>query len=173
MKKLIFFIFIGIILILPTGYSYSKNNNVTKPANIILLPNPRRYCLNLDEAAEIAGFNFPVKLKNYYEIKASEGIMEIKYMISDLRFVFLRKSNRDIRYGDISGVYTYYPIDKQIKLKGAVPVNIRAKDDKIYVMYMSNSTYYYSVYCQEGMSLEEIEGIYNILAEAEAGNLTE
>ena len=167
MKKFLLFIFIGIILIPSLVYSHSKSNNVIKPKNIILLPHPYRYCLNLDEAAEIAGFNFPVKLQNCCEIKASERIIEIKYMISNLRFVFLRKSNKNIRNGDISGVHTYYPVSKEIKLKNNIPVNVRAKDDKIYIMYMSNLPYYYSVYCQEGMSLEEIEEIYNIIAEAE------
>ena len=167
MKKFLFFILILIKIVFFTGYSYTKNIKIIRTENMVIFPNPCEICLNLDEATEIAGFNFPVKLPNYYEIKASKGIIEIKYKIPELRFVCLRKSDRNRRNGDISGVYTYYPINKEIKLKNDVPVNIRANGDKIYIMYMSKSTYYYSAYCQEGMSFEEIEEIYNIITEAE------
>ena len=38
-------------------------------------------------------------------------------------------------------------------------------------MNMAASNGYYSAYCKQGMSLEEIEQIYEIIADAESRNL--
>ncbi len=113
-----------------------------------------------------AGFSFPLKLSNY-SVRAMKGMIEISYPLDEKRTVYVRKSDTN-ETGDISGVYTKYPINKEIVLKGAVPMQIRADKDKIYVMNMAAESGYYSAYCPEGMSLKEIEGIYEILAEAEA-----
>jgi hypothetical protein len=52
-------------------------------------------------------------------------------------------------------------------LKNAVPLKIRGTENKIYVMNMAASNGYYSAYCKEGMTIQEIEEIYNIIAESE------
>ena len=56
-------------------------------------------------------------------------------------------------------------------LKDAVPIYTRGTGDKICVMNMAASSGYYSAYCKDGMSLQEIEQIYETIAEAETSEL--
>ena len=56
-------------------------------------------------------------------------------------------------------------------LKDAVPIYTKGTNGKIYVMNMAASNGYYSAYCKDGMSLQEVERIYEIIAEAETAEL--
>ena len=49
-------------------------------------------------------------------------------------------------------------------LKGCVPIQTKGSGTKIYVMNMAASSEYYSAYCKDGMSLQEIEQIYETIA---------
>ena len=126
---------------------------------------------NLQCASDVAGFNFPLVLSNY-TTRAMSGLFEITYPLDEFRNVTVRKSQTDDS-GDISGVYNEYPVNKEIMLYNAVSVKIRGTNDKIYVINMSAESGYYSAYCEQGMTLKEVEGIYNVLAEAETQNLPE
>lgn len=141
----------------------------SKDANVGM-PNPWSDCGDdLQCAANAAGFNFPLVLSNY-SARAMNGLFEITYPLDEFRSVTVRKSLTDGN-GDISGVYNDYPVNKEIMLYNAVPIQIRGNNDKIYVMNMSAESGYYSAYCEQGMTLKEVEGVYNVIAEAEAPKL--
>ena len=126
------------------------------------MPNPWHECqMDLDCAAKVAGFKFPVVLSNYY-VRAMEGIFEVTYPLDEYRNVILRKSNK-FKEGSLSGVYIDYPVNKEIKIKNEYPAKIRGTEDKIYVLDIHNSKNYYTAYCEKGMSLKEAEGVYEIL----------
>ena len=91
MKKFLFFILILIKIVFFTGYSYTKNIKIIRTENMVIFPNPCEICLNLDEATEIAGFNFPVKLPNYYEIKASKELFAKSEAEAKDRYEYLKK----------------------------------------------------------------------------------
>lgn len=120
---------------------------------------------NLTQAAKIAGFKFPLLLSNY-TVRAMKDMIEITYPLDEFREVTVRKSLTN-ETGDISGDYNKYPKNETIIIKGGVPIEIRGDKDKIYVMNMSAYTGYYSARCEKGMSLKEVEGIYEVLREAE------
>lgn len=117
--------------------------------------------MDLNCAAKIAGFKFPLILSNY-NARAMDGIFEITYPLDEFRDVILRKSNK-FKEGTLSGVYIDYPVNKEIKIKNEFPAKIRGTEDKIYVLDIHNSKNYYSAYCENGMSLKEAEGIYEVL----------
>ena len=69
--------------------------------------------------------------------------------------------------GDNSGDYTKYSKNKVLSLKNGVKINTRGDWRKIYVMYFMAESGVYSARCEQGMSKKEVEGIYNIIREAE------
>ena len=130
--------------------------------HLIGMPNPWIDCqTDLECAAKAAGFKFPLVLSNY-NARAMNGIFEITYPLDEFRNVTVRKSNK-IKGDTLAGVYIDYPVNKEIKIKNEYPIKIRGTEDKIYVMSISNSKNFYSAYCEKGMSLKEIEGIYEVL----------
>lgn len=124
---------------------------------------------NLTQAAKIAGFKFPLLLSNY-TVRAMKDMIEITYPLDEFREVTVRKSLTN-ETGDISGDYNKYPKNETIIIKGGVPIEIRGDKDKIYVINMSAYTGYYSARCEKGMSLKEVEGIYEIIRTAEDAKL--
>lgn len=133
----------------------------------MLLPNPWVECQdNLEKAKKVAGFEFPLLLSNY-QVRAMKDMIEIIFPLDEYRSVIVRKSE-NVNGDDISGVYNNYPVNKEISLKNGVLMNIRGDNNKIYVMNMSASSGYYSAFCDKGMSLKEIEGIYKVISEAES-----
>lgn len=164
MKKILFLLLAIFVLI-----SCSQTQTVEGKSKLVGMANPWTDCgNNLNQAAEIAGFSFPLKLSNY-NVRAMKGMIEINYPLDKTRTVCVRKTATDelSNNGDISGVYNKYPVNEEIKLQNSVPIKVRGTGDKIFVMNMAASGGYYSAYCKEGMSLQEIEGIYNVIAEAE------
>lgn len=165
MKKFIYVMFC--ILLLASCSSNVTTNQKIKTKTMIA--NPWTDCNDdLVKASKIAGFTFPLMLSNY-TVRAMDGMFEISYPLDEFRNVCVRKVMvlKD-NQTDISGVYIKYPINKEMRLKNGVPIQIKADKNKIYVINMSASKGYYSAYCKEGMSLKEVEGIYSILVEAEA-----
>lgn len=167
MRKLIVLLLISVVLV------SCSNKAVEEKPMLVGMANPWTDCgTNFNQAAEIAGFTFPLKLSNC-DVRAMKDMIEINYLLDEARSVCVRKTDTEkfVYDGDISGVYIEYPVNKEIMLKDAVPLKIRGTEDKIYVMNMSASGGYYSAYCKDGMSLQEIEQIYEIIAEAETSEL--
>lgn len=148
------------------------SNNITQNNKSTMIANPWTDCNDdLVQASKIAGFTFPLVLSNYW-VRAMNGMIEINYPLDEFRTVCIRKvetlkNNQE----DISGVYYNYPINKETRLPNDVPIKIRADENKVYVMSMSASNGYYSAYCKDGMSMEEVYGVYKVIAEAESEKL--
>ena len=167
MKKLIFLLLTFFVLV---GCFAKK---AEQQSTFVGMANPWTDCgTDFEQASLIAGFSFPLKLSNC-DVRAMKDMIEINYQLDEARSVCVRKTDTEkfVYDGDISGVYIEYPVNKEIMLKDAVPLKIRGTEDKIYVMNMSASGGYYSAYCKDGMSLQEIEQIYEIIAEAETSEL--
>ncbi|MBQ1609710.1 MAG: hypothetical protein II090_02130 [Elusimicrobia bacterium] len=167
MKKILFLLVAFIVLIGCSG------KVVEEKPKLIGMANPWTDCgTNFSQAAQIAGFTFALKLSSC-DVRAMKNMIEINYPLDDTRTVCVRKTATEefSNNGDISGVYTEYPVNEKIMLKDAVPIYTRGTGDKIYVMNMAASNGYYSAYCKDCMSLQEIEQIYEIIAEAETSEL--
>lgn len=136
--------------------------------NSLGLPNPWVDCDNNTCAKKIAGFVFPLEMKDC-KIRTMKDMIEITYPLDNSRYVTVRKSLINSgNDGDISGDYNSYPLNKQIMLFDAVPVQIRGEnEDKIYVMNFSASTGYYSAVCKEGMTYDDIVNIYETIRQVE------
>ncbi|MCR4663373.1 MAG: hypothetical protein K5622_05770 [Endomicrobiaceae bacterium] len=167
MKKLLFLLAVFVILAGCSG------KPVEEKSTFVGMANPWTDCgTDFGQAAQIAGFTFPLKLSKC-DVRAMKGMIEINYPLDETRMVCVRKTDTEkfSNNGDISGVYTEYPMNEDITLQNSVPIKVKGTPDKIYVMNMVASSGYYSAYCKDGMSLEDIEEIYNTIADAETSEL--
>lgn len=174
MKKVVFLVLTFCILVSCSGTkNIEESKNTIEKPKMVGMANPWTDCgTDFNQAAQIAGFTFPLKLSKC-DVRAMKNMIEINYLLDEARKVCVRKTATEefSNNGDISGVYTEYPVNEKIMLKDAVPIYTRGIGDKIYVMNMAASSGYYSAYCKDGMSLQEIEQIYETIAEAETSEL--
>lgn len=152
-------------------YDYVANGNkIYKPSRnevLVGLANPWTDCNTDFKCAEkIAGFNFPLSLSNY-SIRAMKGMFEITYPLDEQREVTVRKGLDESNNGDNSGDYNKYEKNTVLTLSNGVNINTRGDKNKIYVMYFMAESGVYSARCEQGMSAKEVEGIYNVIREAE------
>lgn len=158
---------IGIIAAGTCGCSGVQNNS----SKLIGMPNPWSECRDSYTcASKIAGFTFPLKNSNY-TVRAMKGMIEVTYPLDENRCVTVRKGSEEINNGDNSGDYTKYPQNEIVTLDNGVKINVRKKNDKIYVMYFSAESGYFSARCPQGMTLKEVENIYKVIADVETSNL--
>lgn len=151
-----------------------SGKEIYKPSReekLVGMPNPWTEC-NTDFkcGTKNAGFNFPLSLSNY-KIRAMKGMFEISYPLDEFRTVTVRKGFDESNNGDNSGDYNKYPDNKIYTLENGVDINIRGDKNKIYVMYFMAESGVYSAKCEQGMTKREVEGIYNVIREAEEPKL--
>lgn len=131
------------------------------------IPNPWTDCeKNLPQASKIAGFQLALPLKNY-TTRAMTGMIEINWKIDKTRDCTIRKSSFEGLKGDTSGDYNVYPLKKETTLKNSAKVITRGNEKLVYVMYFAANKKYYSVSCEKGLTLEELNTIYELIAKAE------
>lgn len=145
----------------------------TNNTSNVLIPNPWVECnRDLVKAKSIAGFSFPIDLKNV-KIRAMKDMIEITYPIAPDREVVIRKASetnfKTDKNGiaDISGDYNNYPVMETIKLYDSVPMNLKRDNDRIYVANFSADQGLYSISCAKGLTLDELKEIYTLIAHAE------
>ena len=132
------------------------------------MPNPWIECGdNLECAAKKAGFQFPLVLSNY-QVRATFDMIEITYPLDEFRNVIVRKSLTETDNLDISGDYNKYPISDEVVLKSGVVINVRRDNTKYYVAYFAAESGVYSINCQKGMSLNELQGVFDVIEAAES-----
>ena len=165
MKKIIFTICFAVISLA----MYSAQSMV----------NPWTDCgENINCGAQKAGFNFPLDVKNY-TVRAMKGMLEIRFPLDDRRIVIARKAitvkaNVDENgYKDISGDYNEYPVNKTVILDNGVKFSVRGEENNYKVISFAAGTGYYSIMCAEGLTKEDIEYFYKLLAAAEAPKYNE
>lgn len=143
--------------------------------NASAIPNPWTDC-DQDTvcATKKAGFSFPLNVKNY-TLRAMENMYEIRFPLDKERDVIVRKSvmpegeSDENGIIDISGDYNKYTINKTITLRGNIKFSVRGeKEDNYNVVNFAAETGYYSIMCDKGLNLKDIEYFYQILEEAEA-----
>ena len=157
MKKIVFCT--AIILIL---------NSIIFIGNTHAMQNPWIDCGDdISCAAKKASFNFPLRVSNY-SARAMEDMIEMKFQLDKKRTVTIRKSVKFYNSGDNSGVYKNYPVLKDISLKNGIELSVRGNIRKFYVANFSAESGYYSIYCEKGMKLKDLEYLYSLIAEAEA-----
>lgn len=138
------------------------------------IPNPWTECGNdIYCAANIAGFNLPLRVNNY-SVRAMADMIEITFPLNKKKTVTIRKSvlykeNAD-EHGikDISGDYNNYSVNKTIWLEQSIPFKVKGNKDKYYVVNFAAETGYYCFICKKGLSLNDIKYLYNLIKEAEA-----
>jgi len=160
MKKVIFIVFLGVV-----GLS---------AISVQTMPNPWIECGNdISCGAAKAGFNFPLRVENY-TVRAMDDMMEFRFPLDEKRNVIVRKSA--IPEGeadengiiDISGDYNRYPVNKTVTLKNSVKFNVRGEEDNYKVVNFAAESGYYSIMCDKGLNLADIEHFYKLLEEAES-----
>ena len=163
MKKIYYLILIAMVQVLMLSACTNSG--------MVGMPNPWIECGdNLECAAKKAGFKFPLVLSNY-QVRAMDDMIEITYPLDEVRNVVVRKCSHETDNLDISGVYTDYPIKDKIELKNEIMVNVRRDTSKIYVAYFAAESGVFSIYCEQGISAKELQGIFDIISEAETSQL--
>ena len=126
--------------------------------------NPWIYCFdNLNCASKIAGFDFPLVLSNYH-VKAKRGMLAISYPLDEARNVVLSKSRSEFKTDN-------RPEWQEICFVDCVSAEALIKDNKIFLFYFGAESGYYSMRCDEGMTFDEAEGVYKMIADVEAPKL--
>lgn len=138
------------------------------------MPNPWIDCgKDMSCGAVKVGFDFPLKVENY-TVRAMDDMFELRFPLDEKRNVIVRKSltpegtpdeNGII---DISGDYNRYPINKTVTLENGVKFSVRGEEDNYKVINFAAETGYYSIMCDQGLKLTDIEHFYKLLEEAEA-----
>lgn len=137
------------------------------------LPNPWVDCGDdISCAAKKSGFNFPLRVKQY-SVRAMDDMIEIRFNLDKRRSVVIRKSVSFYNSGDNSGVYKNYPVLKDVTLKNGIEFCVRGDKRKFYVANFSAESGYYSIYCEKGMKIKDLEYLYALLEEAEASRFDE
>ncbi len=137
------------------------------------MPNPWIDCGdNLECAAKKAGFKFPLVLSNY-QVRAMADMIEITYPLDENRDVIVRKSSTETDNLDISGDYNNYPVNEEIELNNGVRIHVRGDGSKYYVAYFAAESGVFSINCAKGMTLKEIQGVFDVISDAEAAKFIE
>ena len=164
MKKIILIITLCILTIMTSACTDNQLNG---------MPNPWKECLDSMECAtKVAGFKFPLTLSNY-TVRAMKGMFEVTYPLDETRNVTVRKSFDEENGFDNSGDYTKYENNGTLKLSNGVEINTRGNGDKINVMYFAADSGVYSASCAQGMTAEEAEGVFKVIAEAESSKISD
>ena len=140
----------------------------------IAMPNPWVDCgKNLECGAQKAGFEFPLRVENY-TVRAMKDMIEIRFALDEKRNVIVRKSETPKGEADengiidISGDYNHYPVNKTLTLENGVKFSVRGEEDNYKVVNFAAETGYYSIMCDKGLNLADIEHFYKLLEEAES-----
>ena len=138
------------------------------------MPNPWIECgEDIQCGAKRAGFDFPLQVQ-HYAVRAMEGMFEFRFFIDEKRKVIVRKA---VSFGgeadengivDISGDYNEYPVHTTITLANGVKFSVRGEEDSYKVVNFAAESGYYSIVCDKGLKLKDIEYFYELLTEAEA-----
>ena len=160
MKKAVFMVFLGV-----AGLSAISAQT---------MPNPWIECGDdISCGTARAGFNFPLQVENY-TVRAMEGMIELRFPLDEKRNVIVRKSvtpeGEPDENGiiDISGDYNRYPVNKTITLENGVKFSVRGEENNYKVVNFAAESGYYSIICDKGLNLQDIEYFYKLLEEAEA-----
>lgn len=141
-------------------------------SNRTLIPNPWHDCQNdLEKASKIAGFKFPLVLSNF-TVRSMKNMIEITYPLDENRYVSVRKAydvdEKTNPTFDVSGDYNVYTVNKYINLAQEVAVHVRGYDDnKFVIMSFAAESGYYTARCEQGMTKKELQGIFDVIKEAE------
>ena len=122
---------------------------------------------NIEQASEVAGFYFPLDLSEY-NVRATRGMIEFTYQLDDKTVVIRKSKDNEGNKGDVSGDYTKYPVNKQIRLSNGVAVNVRGEEDLFYVMHLESVSGYYSASSKDGLKYNDLDEIYSEISLAEA-----
>ena len=141
-------------------------------SNRTLMPNPWQDCQDdLNKASKVAGFNFPLVLSNF-KVRSMKDMIEITYPLDEKREVSVRKTltldEKTNPTYDISGDYSVYPLNEKIEISQGVTANIRGYNkNKIVIMSFAAESGYYTARSEQGMTLKEAKGVFEIIKEAE------
>lgn len=132
---------------------------------VMQIANPWSDCTTIEEAEDIAGFNFDsVKSAEVNSISVMKGtdysIIQIAFYDGENK-VTIRKANIE---DSISGDYNVYNQEKPV-IKEEVTISVRGNDDLYSFAEWDRNGYSYSISCEQVVELEIIESYVNMVFE--------
>ena len=132
---------------------------------VVQITNPWTDCATIEEAENIAGFNFDsVKSAEVNSISVMKGanysIIQVSFYDGENK-VTIRKGNTE---DSISGDYTSYTQEKPI-IKDEVVVSVRGNDNLYSLVEWNRNGYSYSISCEQVVEFEIIESYINVVFE--------
>ena len=132
---------------------------------VMQIANPWSDCTTIEEAEDIAGFNFDsVKSAEVNSISVMKGtdynIIQIAFYDGENK-VTIRKANIE---DSISGDYNVYNQEKPV-IKEEVTISVRGNDNLYSLVEWSRNGYSYSISSEQGIEFEIIESYLNVVFE--------
>ena len=142
-----------------------NTDDVTENPPVMQIANPWSDCTTIEEAEDIAGFNFDsVKSAEVNSISVMRGtdynIVQIAFYDGENK-VTIRKANTE---DSISGDYNIYKQEKPV-IKDEVVISVRGNDNLYSLVEWSRNDYSYSISCEQGVEFEIIESYLNVVFE--------
>lgn len=124
---------------------------------------------DLAKAASIAGFRFEPLVRDF-SVRAAEGVIEVKYPLSDGRYVAVRKGLEGMNYTDIAidGLE-----DKEVTFDNGVTMEAKCDGDVIKSAVLGAESGIFTIICDGGISEDELSGVYDVIANAEMTMINE
>ena len=159
MKKFLTMVLCAVIVLSMTACKGPQNSSASVGGTgQVQIPNPFVSCEDLNNAAEIAGFEMtpPARLPNWVtdtEIRAMENKMiEIVYTGTEQQELRIRKANGQ---DDISGQYGSFDTVEEIAVND-LTVTVKGSSGKINVAIWTVGDHAFSVVSKGGMEQEHI-----------------
>lgn len=142
-----------------------NTDEVTENPPVMQIANPWSDCTTIEEAEDIAGFNFDsVKSAEVNSISVMKGtdysIIQIAFYDGENK-VTIRKANTE---DNISGDYNIYKQEKPL-IKDEVVISVRGNDNLYSLVEWNRNGYSYSISCEQVVELEIIESYVNMVFE--------
>ncbi len=169
MKKTVKLFVSGLLLVSLGACSTTTTQETESSAE---LPNPMVEYETMEEVEDKVGFGLyvPDEIQGYtqssiFVYELDNPIIEVTY--GDEKQIVIRKAEVSEEISNFSGVYTEYAEEETIAIQIAMntqyDVQVKGEDGLIHVCEYNGEVYQYSIYCEAGMTKEELTPLVQII----------
>lgn len=156
MKKMVVMTLCAVMTVTAAGCGKKDSVQPSAETQTVGIANPFKDCASVEEAGELAGFDFtvPESLEGYGEPSYSaieNDLAQVIYRDGDDNRLLIRKAAGN---DDISGDYNDYPEINTVSV-GGLEVTVKGNDGKMNVAIWTNDGYTFAIMADNAVSWEE------------------
>lgn len=122
-------------------------------------------------AEQTAGFSFPLQVTDY-TLRAARGLLEISFPLDTARNVRVIKTETEPAEIHALGEGLQPALkESPLQLPDGITVTVFSDNQNTYLMHFGASGGFYTAYCLEGLTTDDMNHIYRLIAEAETPHL--